>query len=77
MVAVSEDGGRTWARRDAGLEDFSVRAIAVDPHDADYVLIGGLTGVYRSTDGGESWEKISDQINVESLALDPERATTP
>src|SRR5207248_284894 len=60
-----------WARRDAGLEDFSVRAIAIDPHDADYVLIGGLTGVYRSTDGGGSWEKISDQINVESLALDP------
>jgi photosystem II stability/assembly factor-like uncharacterized protein len=71
VVAVSEDGGKTWARRDAGLEEFSVRAIAIDPHDADYVLIGGLTGVYRSTDGGGSWEQISDQINVESLALDP------
>ncbi len=71
VIAVSEDGGRNWIRRDAGLEDFSVRAIAIDPHDADFVLVGGLTGVYRSTDGGESWSKISDQINVESLALDP------
>jgi photosystem II stability/assembly factor-like uncharacterized protein len=71
VVAVSEDGGKNWTRRDAGLEDFSVRAIAIDPHDADFVLIGGLTGVYRSTDGGGSWEQISDQINVESLALDP------
>lgn len=71
VIAVSSDGGRTWTRRDAGLEDFSVRAIAVDPNDAKFVVVGGLTGVYRSTDGGESWEKISDQINVESLAIDP------
>jgi len=71
VVAVSQDGGRSWTRRDAGLEDLSVRAIAIDPHDASFVLIGGLTGVYRSYDSGASWEKISDQVNVESLAIDP------
>lgn len=71
VIAVSNDGGETWDRRDAGLEDFSVRAIAIDPNDADFVVVGGLTGVYRSFDAGKSWEKISDQINVESLAVDP------
>ena len=71
VIAVSADGGHTWSRRDAGLEDFSVRAIAVDPRDANFVVIGGLSGVYRSTNAGQSWEKISEQINVESLALDP------
>src|SRR5438552_5871022 len=71
VVAVSEDRGKTWTRRDAGLEDFSVRAIAIDPNDASFVLIAGLTGVYRSTDAGSSWAKISDQVNVESLAIDP------
>ncbi|HLJ74756.1 MAG TPA: hypothetical protein VKU62_09235 [Thermoanaerobaculia bacterium] len=71
VIAVSEDGGRTWARRDNGLTDFSVRALAVDPHNPDFVLAGGLTGVYRSVDGGLTWEKISDQENVESVAIDP------
>jgi photosystem II stability/assembly factor-like uncharacterized protein len=71
VVAMSEDRGKTWTRRDAGLEDFSVRAITIDPNDANFVLIGGLTGVYRSTDAGGSWTKISDQVNVESLAVDP------
>ncbi|MFL6244586.1 MAG: VPS10 domain-containing protein [Thermoanaerobaculia bacterium] len=71
VIAVSSDGGRTWQRRDAGLEDFSVRAIAIDPNDANTVVVGGLTGVYRSFDAGRSWSQISDQINVESLAIDP------
>ena len=71
VIAVSSDGGRTWSRRDAGLEDFSVRAIAIDPRDANFVVVGGLSGVYRSTNSGRTWEKISDQINVESLAIDP------
>ena len=71
VIAVSADGGKTWERRDSGLEDFSVRAIAIDPNDAKFVLAGGLTGVHRSRDAGKTWEKISDQINVESLAIDP------
>ncbi len=71
VIAVSDDGGRTWSRRDKGLEDLSIRAIAIDPNDADFILAGTLTGVYRSTDSGMTWEKVSDQINVESLAIDP------
>lgn len=71
VIAVSEDRGKTWARRDAGLEDFSVRAIAVDSKDEDFVVVGGLTGVYRSKNSGRSWTKISEQENVESLAIDP------
>ena len=71
VIAVSTDGGATWERRDKGLEDFSVRAIAIDPNDENFVVAGGLTGVYRSRDGGVTWKKISDQINVESLAIDP------
>ncbi|HEV7768944.1 MAG TPA: YCF48-related protein [Thermoanaerobaculia bacterium] len=71
VIAVSKDGGRTWERRDAGLEDFSVRAIAIDQNDANVIVAGGLTGVYRSLDAGRTWEKISNQEQVESLAIDP------
>jgi len=71
VVAMSEDRGKTWTRRDAGLEDVSIRAIAIDPNDSTYVLVGALDGVYRSTDGGETWSKLSPHDNVESLAIDP------
>lgn len=71
VIAVSQDQGVTWTRRDSGLEEFSVRAIAVNPCDGDDLVVGGLTGVYRSRDGGVAWTKISEQENVESLAMDP------
>lgn len=71
VIAVSEDGGKNWERRDEGLDEFSVRAFAVDPKDANFVVAGGLTGVYRSRNAGRTWTRISDQINVESLAIDP------
>jgi photosystem II stability/assembly factor-like uncharacterized protein len=76
VIAVSYDGGATWERRDSGLEDFSVRALAVDPSNPHHIVAGGLTGVYRSVDSGKVWSKISDQINVESLAIDPRHRGT-
>ena len=76
VVAVSDDRGQTWTRRDAGLEDVSVRAIAIDPNDADFILAGGLDGVYKSTDAGVTWTKLSPHENVESLAIDPRSRDT-
>lgn len=76
VIAVSEDHGKTWQRRDKGLEDVSVRVIAIDPNDADFVLAGGPDGVYKSVDGGETWEKLSPHENVESLAIDPRTRDT-
>ncbi|MBW3671388.1 MAG: hypothetical protein KY432_06915 [Acidobacteria bacterium] len=71
VVAYSEDGGITWTRRDSGIEEVSIRAVAVSPNDPDLLVAGGLTGVWKSTDRGLSWRKISSRENVESLAIDP------
>ncbi|HEX9160535.1 MAG TPA: hypothetical protein VF980_02415 [Thermoanaerobaculia bacterium] len=76
VVAVSVDQGRTWERRDIGIEEASIRAIAIDPNDASFVLVGGLDGVYRSTDAGLTWSKLSPHENVESLAIDPRTRDT-
>lgn len=71
VIAMSTDGGKSWSRRDEGLHEFSVRALALDPNNADVVVAGGLSGVHSSRDGGKTWKEISKQENVESLAIDP------
>jgi photosystem II stability/assembly factor-like uncharacterized protein len=61
----SSDGGKTW--RHLGLENVQqISAILVDPSDANRLLVAVLghpygpseeRGVYRSTDGGQTWSK--------------------
>ena len=58
-VAKSTDGGESWRPMDEGLPE-GVSTVAVAPDDPRVVYAGVLDGtearVYRSEDGGESWE---------------------
>jgi len=81
-VYVSEDGGETWAQK--GLEDVgSIGRIVIDPQDSDKVFVAGMgtlfannveRGVYRTGDGGETWEQVlflSDSTGAIDLAIHP------
>ena len=51
------------------------RAIVVDPTDPDTIYAGGVAGgVFKTTDGGQSWTPTSDDlvnIAIGSLVMDP------
>ena len=55
----------------------SVRALAIAASDSKVLVIGALDGVFRSKNGGNSWEQISPAEpeprlkNIESIAIDP------
>jgi photosystem II stability/assembly factor-like uncharacterized protein len=81
-VYRSTDAGQSWHH--IGLEESGqVGAIVVHPRDADVVYVAALghafgpnaqRGVFRSRDGGESWERIlfvSEQAGAVDVALDP------
>jgi photosystem II stability/assembly factor-like uncharacterized protein len=75
---ISHDGGRSWTEP-AGLKGQSIHALVQAHSDAQILYAGTLKGVYRSSDGGATWEQISPEGDreiheVESLALDPENA---
>src|SRR5439155_69086 len=66
-VYKSTDGGATW--RNMGLrEGQQIPAILVDPKDPNRVFVAVLghpygpnpeRGIYRSTDGGETWRRVN------------------
>ncbi len=68
-------GDGDWRALTRGLPpDPEVRAIALHPDDPEIVLAGTQDGVWRSDDGGDSWESLGlpgDLRTVWSIAFDP------
>jgi len=64
-IYVSRDGGETWQIGYAGLEsNGSLHDIVFDPIDSDIVYTSDYySGIYRSVNGGDSWEKINNNLS--------------
>jgi photosystem II stability/assembly factor-like uncharacterized protein len=86
-IYKSTNGGHTW--RHLGLRDGQqIPAVVVDPHDPNRVFAAVLghpygpnveRGIFRSTDGGETWEKVlykDEHTGGMDLAFDPRSAQT-
>jgi photosystem II stability/assembly factor-like uncharacterized protein len=81
-VYKSEDGGRTW--KNMGLEETrQIAKIIIDRTNPDVVFVGALghewgpnpeRGLYKTVDGGNSWEKIlyvDENTGIADVAMDP------
>lgn len=76
------DGGKTWKRM--GLEKTrNIHRVLIDPNNPDVVYAGAIgnpyaehpdRGVFKTTDGGQSWQKIlytNDTSGVGDMVMDP------
>jgi photosystem II stability/assembly factor-like uncharacterized protein len=82
-VFKTTDGGVHWTQINNGLpenlksptQEPFLNFIVVDPADPQTVFVGGQNGVYKSTNGGESWQQLAGGIDplIESndLIIDP------
>ena len=69
-VFKTTSGGGAWTT--AGLlPNYSVSMLLVDPHDSDYLYGMTSTSVWRSPDGGASWDSFALPIYATSVAADP------
>ncbi len=83
-VYKSTDGGENW--EPMGLENSEhIGSIAIDPRDSNVVYVaaqgplwsaGGERGVFKTTDGGETWEKLlgdDEYTGANEVVIDPTR----
>lgn len=83
-VYKTTDGGQTWSESNKGLRHNETNDIQIDPLNPDVLYLAMdvprfiqgtfLAGVYKSTDGANSWKPASDGLpdgGVTDLAIDP------
>ena len=83
----STDAGRTWTH--IGLDDTQhIGKIAIDPTNPDIVFVAAIghlyaanpdRGVFRSKDGGKSWQKVlfkNDDVGAVEVVIDPTNPRT-
>src|SRR5215471_19304674 len=83
----STDAGKTWSH--LGLDGTrQIGRVLVDPHNPNIVFVAALghvyganadRGVYRSRDGGTTWQKVlfkNNDLGAIDLAFDPSNAQT-
>lgn len=58
-VAISIDGGNSWQPSNAGLTQKNVNTLARSPLDPLVVYAGTDDGLFRSSDGGRSWNAVA------------------
>ncbi|WP_343485940.1 hypothetical protein [Allomuricauda sp. d1] len=81
-IYKSLDGGKSW--KAMGLEKTRhIHRVIIDPMNPDVVYVGAIgspwgehpeRGVFKTTDGGETWEKIlfvNNKTGVADLVMDP------
>lgn len=57
-IAVSSNRGENWAYSDSGIERKYTQSLALDRARSGHLLAGTEKGIYRSTDAGQSWQRV-------------------
>ncbi|MEM6827002.1 MAG: glycosyl hydrolase [Pseudomonadota bacterium] len=86
-VWKTTDAGETWAKVGlAGVQNFS--RVRIHPNDCDTVYVGGFgqygvpgedRGVFKTTDGGENWDKVlyrDERTGAVDISIDPNNPDT-
>lgn len=81
-IYKSQDGGKTW--KNMGIKESEhITGIVIDPNNSNIVYAsaygplrrgGGDRGIYKTTDGGENWEKVlyvSEYTGFYQVHMDP------
>lgn len=78
-VFVSTNAGLTWTRANQGLPPANILDLAIDPNDGTLYASAERQGVFKSSNGGASWQAtetaIIGALQVVSLTVDASEGT--
>ncbi len=69
-IFVTHDGGANFEQLDSTASWGAVNRIAISPADPSTLLVASWAGIYRSTDGGQSWSLRTNHRSLQ-VAFNP------
>src|SRR5439155_2806290 len=87
-VLKSIDGGSNWTSLTSDLGEISVGRLVIDPKEPNVLYASwasledgfteGLVGLLKTTDAGNTWERVSklNTVQIRALAADPQNTGT-
>ena len=85
-IYLSDDNGLSWQKLASPMDGMQIWSIAIHPEDPDTIFVGTKPpAVFRSKDGGSSWENLSVDIapmcfvgppKVTAIVFDPRDTRT-
>jgi photosystem II stability/assembly factor-like uncharacterized protein len=70
-VLKSTDGGISFGAINNGLDSMVVASLAMAPNDPNLVYVGTSTGIYKTVDGGATWNITGEFRLPLALIMDP------
>lgn len=70
-IFISHDCGNTWQSSSTGITNPRVNEIEFDPQDSDKLYAACADMMFKSINGGETWEICFSYGNVRSVAIHP------
>jgi photosystem II stability/assembly factor-like uncharacterized protein len=75
-VIKSLNGGGEWSSGNRIASGCGISSLVIDPKETNILYAGALeeeetSGVYKSMDGGITWERLSLHMPINTLAIDP------
>ncbi|MFZ5478417.1 MAG: WD40/YVTN/BNR-like repeat-containing protein [Myxococcota bacterium] len=75
-VVTTDDAGESWPVQDGSLPDgLTPVSASASPGDLEQLAVAGAGGVWRSANGGTSWDQIFVTGDAYSVAIHPDDAT--
>jgi photosystem II stability/assembly factor-like uncharacterized protein len=72
-IFKSTDGGESWSAINQGLGSLGVRrrSFEIDPNNPEVLWVGNGRTVYRSTNGGQTWEPRIEGMFCSAILVEP------
>lgn len=80
-VYKTTNGGASWEPTgltvlQEDLDNSLLRRLIIDPNNTQTLVVGGFEGIWRSTDGGDNWNQVQNDVLICDIEQRPDEPET-